>query len=58
MLMTCHIAHYIGSTWADTRNTLKVPAVTLLDFSLNLQLGNLIDSRFKGASLQLTRIMH
>jgi len=51
MLMTCHIAHYIGSTWADTRNTLKVPAVTLLDFSLNLQLGNLIDSRFKGASV-------
>ncbi|MCX7206833.1 MAG: TonB-dependent siderophore receptor [Proteobacteria bacterium] len=47
-------SRYIGSTWADTSNTLKVPAVTLIDFSLNLQLGNLIDSRFKGASVQLS----
>jgi len=32
-------AHYVGSTYADTANTLKVPSVTLVDAAIRYEFG-------------------
>jgi iron complex outermembrane recepter protein len=43
---------YIGSSWADNENTLKVPAYVLFDLSLRADLGRLNPS-LKGATLSV-----
>ncbi|WP_143220327.1 MULTISPECIES: TonB-dependent siderophore receptor [unclassified Achromobacter] len=35
---------YIGNTWGDTTNDLKLPSVTLVDLALHYDLGRLFDS--------------
>lgn len=44
---------YIGTSWADDANTLKVPAYTLVDLSLRYDLGR-VNSALKGATARLT----
>ncbi|MGE8610816.1 MAG: TonB-dependent siderophore receptor [Achromobacter veterisilvae] len=43
---------YVGSTWADTANTVKVPSYTLVDALVRYDLGRL-DASMKGASIAL-----
>lgn len=47
---------YIGSTWADTANTYKVPGVTLFDLAAHYDLGRAFPDlpKFQGLSLGLT----
>lgn len=44
---------YIGTSWADDANTLKVPAYTLVDLSLRYDLGR-VNGALKGATARLT----
>lgn len=43
---------YVGSTWADTANTIKVPDYTAVDAALRYDLGQ-VNSRLKGVNLAL-----
>ncbi|WP_025137758.1 TonB-dependent siderophore receptor [Achromobacter sp. DH1f] len=43
---------YVGTSWADNANTLKVPAYTLLDMSVRYDLGRL-SSSLKGMSVRV-----
>lgn len=43
---------YVGESWGDSANTLRVPAVTLVDLMAKYELGNLSPS-LQGASVQL-----
>ncbi|CAB3635500.1 TonB-dependent siderophore receptor [Achromobacter pestifer] len=43
---------YVGTSWADSANTLKVPAYTLVDLSVRYDLGRL-SSSLKGMSVRV-----
>lgn len=46
-------ARYLGTSWADSANTLKVPAVTLFDLRLDYDLGRATPA-LKGMEIALT----